>query len=80
MAQFVQFALVRAGMALFTLLMVSLIVFSLMELVPGLAPSGIWPSRTPKAPASRSPTSKPRKDASGSTDPFWCAGDPGSAT
>ena len=35
MFQFLQFALVRAGMALFTLLLVSLIVFTLMELVPG---------------------------------------------
>ncbi|MCP5084918.1 MAG: ABC transporter permease [Alphaproteobacteria bacterium] len=35
MAQLVQFAIVRAFMALFTLLAVSLIVFTLMELVPG---------------------------------------------
>ncbi len=35
MAQFIQFALTRAGMAIITLLMVSLIVFSLMEMVPG---------------------------------------------
>ncbi len=35
MAQLVQFAIVRACMALFTLLAVSLIVFTLMELVPG---------------------------------------------
>ncbi len=35
MLQFLQFAAVRAAMALFTLLTVSLIVFSLMELVPG---------------------------------------------
>ena len=35
MLQFLQFAIVRAGMALFTLLVVSLIVFTLMELVPG---------------------------------------------
>ncbi|MEM8686611.1 MAG: ABC transporter permease [Pseudomonadota bacterium] len=35
MAQLVQFAIVRAVMALFTLLAVSLIVFTLMELVPG---------------------------------------------
>ena len=35
MLQFLQFATVRAAMALFTLLMVSLIVFTLMELVPG---------------------------------------------
>lgn len=35
MAQFLRFALVRAAMALVTLLLVSLIVFSLMELVPG---------------------------------------------
>ena len=35
MFHFLQFAVVRAAMALFTLLMVSLIVFSLMELVPG---------------------------------------------
>ncbi|MEM7209938.1 MAG: ABC transporter permease [Pseudomonadota bacterium] len=35
MVQFLQFALVRAGLALFTLLLVSLIVFSLMEMVPG---------------------------------------------
>ena len=35
MAQLAQFALVRACMALFTLLTVSLIVFTLMELVPG---------------------------------------------
>ncbi len=35
MAQFIQFALTRAGMAIVTLLMVSLIVFSLMEMVPG---------------------------------------------
>lgn len=35
MLQFLQFALVRAAMAVFTLLTVSLIVFSLMELVPG---------------------------------------------
>ncbi len=35
MLQFAQFAVVRAGMALFTLLLVSLIVFSLMEMVPG---------------------------------------------
>ncbi len=34
-AQFAQFALVRAFMAMFTLLTVSLIVFTLMELVPG---------------------------------------------
>ena len=35
MAQFLQFALSRAAMAIVTLLMVSLIVFTLMELVPG---------------------------------------------
>ena len=35
MVQFAQFALTRAVMALVTLLLVSLIVFSLMELVPG---------------------------------------------
>ncbi len=35
MVQFARFALMRAAMALFTLLMVSFIVFSLMELVPG---------------------------------------------
>lgn len=35
MFHFLQFAAVRAAMALFTLLTVSLIVFSLMELVPG---------------------------------------------
>ncbi|MEM0949373.1 MAG: ABC transporter permease [Pseudomonadota bacterium] len=35
MIQFLQFTLFRAGMAVFTLLLVSLIVFSLMELVPG---------------------------------------------
>ena len=35
MLQFLQFATVRAAMTLFTLLMVSLIVFTLMELVPG---------------------------------------------
>ncbi|MCG6904447.1 MAG: ABC transporter permease [Rhodobacter sp.] len=35
MFQFLQFAAVRAAMALFTLLTVSLIVFTLMELVPG---------------------------------------------
>ncbi|MEL6645074.1 MAG: ABC transporter permease [Pseudomonadota bacterium] len=35
MLQFAQFTLIRAGMAVFTLLLVSLIVFSLMELVPG---------------------------------------------
>ena len=35
MLQFLQFAAVRAAMALFTLLLVSLIVFTLMELVPG---------------------------------------------
>lgn len=35
MLQFVQFAFVRAAMAVFTLLTVSLIVFTLMELVPG---------------------------------------------
>ncbi|PRX30506.1 peptide/nickel transport system permease protein [Meinhardsimonia xiamenensis] len=35
MLQFAQFAVVRFAMALFTLLMVSLIVFTLMELVPG---------------------------------------------
>ncbi len=35
MLQFLQFATVRAAMAVFTLLMVSLIVFTLMELVPG---------------------------------------------
>jgi len=35
MLQFLQFAMLRAAMALFTLLLVSLIVFSLMELVPG---------------------------------------------
>ena len=35
MAQFMQFAATRAVMALFTLLLVSLIVFTLMELVPG---------------------------------------------
>ncbi|MEM7189618.1 MAG: ABC transporter permease [Pseudomonadota bacterium] len=35
MAQLVQFAIVRACMAVFTLLAVSLIVFTLMELVPG---------------------------------------------
>jgi len=33
--QFLQFTLIRAAMALFTLFMVSLIVFTLMELVPG---------------------------------------------
>jgi len=33
--KFLQFTLIRAGMALFTLFMVSLIVFTLMELVPG---------------------------------------------
>ncbi len=35
MGHFVQFAMVRAGMAVFTLLMVSFIVFTLMEMVPG---------------------------------------------
>lgn len=35
MAQFLQFTLTRAVLALFTLLLVSLIVFTLMELVPG---------------------------------------------
>ncbi len=35
MGQFVQFVLTRAVMAVFTLLLVSLIVFTLMELVPG---------------------------------------------
>lgn len=35
MGRFIQFTLMRALMSLFTLLMVSLIVFSLMELVPG---------------------------------------------
>ena len=35
MAQFAQFALTRAFLALITLLTVSLIVFTLMELVPG---------------------------------------------
>ncbi|MEL7116614.1 MAG: ABC transporter permease [Pseudomonadota bacterium] len=35
MLQFLQFAVVRAAMAVFTLLLVSLIVFTLMELVPG---------------------------------------------
>ncbi len=35
MFQFARFAIIRAAMALFTLLMVSFIVFSLMELVPG---------------------------------------------
>ena len=35
MVQFIQFAMTRAAMAVFTLLTVSLIVFTLMELVPG---------------------------------------------
>ena len=35
MLQFARFAAIRAAMAVFTLLLVSLIVFSLMELVPG---------------------------------------------
>ncbi|MGR3566945.1 MAG: ABC transporter permease [Pseudooceanicola nanhaiensis] len=35
MLQFARFAAIRAAMALFTLLLVSLIVFTLMELVPG---------------------------------------------
>ena len=35
MFQFARFAIIRAAMALFTLLMVSFIVFSLMEMVPG---------------------------------------------
>jgi len=35
MVQFARFALMRAAMALFTLLLVSFIVFSLMEMVPG---------------------------------------------
>lgn len=35
MGRFIQFTIMRALMSLFTLLMVSLIVFSLMELVPG---------------------------------------------
>lgn len=35
MFHFLQFAVIRAAMALFTLLLVSLIVFTLMELVPG---------------------------------------------
>ena len=35
MVQFLQFALTRAAMAVVTLLTVSLIVFTLMELVPG---------------------------------------------
>ena len=35
MVKFLQFALMRAVMSVFTLLLVSLIVFSLMELVPG---------------------------------------------
>ncbi len=35
MLQFLQFATLRAAMAVFTLLLVSLIVFTLMELVPG---------------------------------------------
>ena len=33
--QFAQFVLTRAGMAIVTLLLVSFIVFSLMEMVPG---------------------------------------------
>jgi peptide/nickel transport system permease protein len=35
MVQFARFAMMRAAMALFTLLLVSFIVFSLMEMVPG---------------------------------------------
>ena len=35
MFQFVQFAATRAALAVLTLIMVSFIVFSLMELVPG---------------------------------------------
>jgi peptide/nickel transport system permease protein len=35
MLQFAKFAMIRAAMAVFTLLMVSFIVFSLMEMVPG---------------------------------------------
>jgi peptide/nickel transport system permease protein len=35
MLQFARFAVIRAAMAMFTLLLVSLIVFTLMELVPG---------------------------------------------
>jgi len=35
MVQFLRFAVVRAGLAFFTLVLVSFIVFSLMELVPG---------------------------------------------
>ena len=35
MVQFARFAIMRAAMALFTLLLVSFIVFSLMEMVPG---------------------------------------------
>jgi len=35
MLQFLRFAVIRAAMAMFTLLLVSLIVFTLMELVPG---------------------------------------------
>ena len=35
MRQFVNFVLMRAAMAVFTLFLVSLIVFTLMEMVPG---------------------------------------------
>ena len=35
MLQFAKFAATRGGMALFTLLLVSFIVFTLMEMVPG---------------------------------------------
>ncbi|SVB24205.1 uncharacterized protein METZ01_LOCUS177059, partial [marine metagenome] len=35
MVKFFQFTLMRAVMSLFTLLLVSFIVFSLMEMVPG---------------------------------------------
>jgi len=35
MLQFAQFMVMRAAMALFTLFLVSLIVFTLMEMVPG---------------------------------------------
>jgi len=49
MLQFARFAALRASFAVVTLLLVSFIVFSLMELVPAIVPNAISRSKTPKA-------------------------------
>ena len=48
MLQFGKFIATRAALAALTLVIISLVVFTLMELVPGIVLNGIWRSRTPR--------------------------------